>query len=249
MDCPTCGESFDSEQGMRIHHSHKHSERLPNRTCKGCEAEFYDPKSRLEFCDECDPNSGENNGNWKGAKEKSECKLCESEFSYYPSDKDGIYCPECVDSASGLLPENPAIRERIVTDCLHCGSEIEACPSRTKDRKRGVFCDLECYGAWLSENVVGETHHQWEGGTLDYGRKWWQVRREALERDNYACQNCGKTADEIGRNPDVHHLERVRDFDRPQEAHALKNVIALCRSCHRNAEAGNIEVAVPSAEK
>jgi len=249
MDCPTCGESFDSEQGMRIHHGRVHGEKLPNRTCKGCESDFYDPKSRLKYCDDCNPNAGENNGNWQGAKQTAECKLCESEFSYYPSDKDGVYCPDCVESADGLLPKNPATRKRISTECIHCDSEIEVYPFQVELRKRGFFCDLDCYGSWLSENVVGENHHQWEGGALNYGQKWWQIRRKALERDNYTCQNCGKTADDLERNPDVHHVERVRSFDRLQQAHTLENVITLCRSCHRNVEAGNIKVSALSSEK
>lgn len=234
---------------MRIHHGRAHDNPLPNRTCKGCGSQFYDPKSRLKFCDDCNPNGGANNGNWKDAKAASTCQICGSVFLYYPSDKDGVYCSECVESAEGLLPENPATRDRISTACLHCDSEIEACPSRVNSRKRGLFCDLDCYGSWLSENIVGEDHHQWEGGTLDYGRKWWRVRREALERDGYTCQNCGKSPTELERNPDVHHIKRVRDFDRPQNAHTLENVITLCRSCHRNVEAGNVEIASPSSER
>ncbi|WP_435179646.1 HNH endonuclease [Halorussus sp. AFM4] len=249
MECPTCGAPFDSEQGMRIHYGHTHEGNLPNRTCKGCGTEFYDPKSRLTFCDDCDPNGGENNGNWRDAKKDSECRNCGSLFEYYPSEKDGMNCPDCVSDANGLLPDNPATRDRVSTACTFCGVDIEARPSRVEKRERGVFCDLDCYGAWLSENVVGEQHHQWEGGELNYGESWWRIRRKALERDDYTCQNCGKTADEIGRNPDVHHVEPVRNFERTQRAHTLDNVIALCRSCHRNVEAGNASVSVPSAEK
>lgn len=249
MDCPTCGDSFDSEQGMRIHHGHAHDEKLPNRTCNGCGSEFYDPKSRLAYCDDCDPNAGANNGNWNGAKASEMCRTCGSNFSYYPSDKDGVYCSDCVESASGLLPENPATENRVSVPCEFCDTTVETHPSHAENRTRGVFCDLGCYGAWLSENVVGENHHQWEGGNLDYGRKWWRIRRKALERDEHTCQHCGKAKDEIGRNPDVHHVERVRSFDEPVEAHTLDNVVTLCRSCHRNAEAGNIATPTPSAEK
>lgn len=73
-------------------------------------------------------------------------------------------------------------------------------PSRANNRKRGVFCNSNCYGEWLSETVVGEDHRQWEGGTLDYGQKWWRIRREALERDGYTRQKCGKMRKESDEN-------------------------------------------------
>lgn len=117
MDCPTCGESFDSKQGMRIHHGHKHGETLPNRTCKDCGVDFYDAKSRRSYCEDCNPNAGTNNGNWSGAKKAGKCRNCESEFSYYPSDKRGIYCSKCVKRADGLLPDNPAEKVRIQRKC------------------------------------------------------------------------------------------------------------------------------------
>lgn len=119
---------------------------------------------------------------------------------------------------------------------------MQVVQSRLENRNRGVFCDVDCYGEWLSENVVGESHHQWESGTIDYGQQWWRVRREALERDEYTCQNCGASSSELGQNPDVHHVVRVRDFEEPQQAHVLENVVSLCRSCHRNVEEGNESV-------
>lgn len=57
MDCPACGGSFDSEQGMRINHGHAHDEKSSNWNCKGCGTEFYDPKSRLKYCEDCKPNA------------------------------------------------------------------------------------------------------------------------------------------------------------------------------------------------
>ncbi len=243
MECPTCGKSLRTEQGMRQHHTKVHGESLPNRTCKGCECEFYDPKARRSYCDDCNPNAGKHNGNWMDASETAACSTCGKSFSYYPSDKDGTYCSNCVDEANGLLPENPSQPgERVTATCHQCGTAFDVVPSRTKNRSRGVFCTRECYGDWLSDHVVGPDHHQWEGGPIEYGRSWWQVRRQALERDDYECQYCGDDHDEIGRNPDIHHRTPVREFDRPADAHTLANVIALCRRCHRLAEAGTIDV-------
>ncbi|WP_049925683.1 HNH endonuclease [Halopiger goleimassiliensis] len=245
MECPTCGKALTTERGMRQHHTKVHGDPLPNRTCKGCESEFYDPKARRDYCDDCNPNGGAHNGNWKGAKETTECKLCDSSFEYHPSDKPGVYCPDCVEAAPGLLPESyPERGERVRVPCLNCQSELEVRPKRLENRDRGCFCTLECYGEWLSENVVGPDHHQWEGGPIEYGRSWWRIRRRALERDGYECLHCGGEPDELGRNPDVHHVRPVRSFDRPEEAHTMDNVVTLCRSCHRLAEEGTIDVSI-----
>lgn len=249
MDCPTCGESLSGERGMRQHHTKVHGDPLPNRTCSGCGLEFYDPKARREYCDDCDPNAGEHNGNWRDAREQADCERCDSTFEYYPSDKRGVYCSDCVDAAEGLLPDNPSVKgERVTVSCQSCGDALEVRPARIDDQKRGFFCTLDCYGDWLSANVVGPAHHQWEGGPIEYGRSWWRVRRRALERDDYECQHCGIGAAELERNPDVHHLEPVRSFDDPEDARALENVVTLCRSCHRRAEEGQIAVS-PGGEK
>lgn len=242
--CPTCEEPFRTLQGMRQHHSKVHGTSLPNRECQDCGMEFYDPKSRLKFCQNCQPNSGRNNGNWKNARETTHCVICDSEFEYYPSDTKGMYCPDCVESADGLLPETyPKRIPRAIKNCRECGAEIRILPSRVAQQRRGFFCDMDCYGNWLSENVIGEAHHQWQGGTIAYGKRWWRTRRSALDRDNHRCQRCGVTASELGQEPDVHHIVPVREFDRPVHAHTIGNVISLCRSCHRIVEESSNEEA------
>jgi ribosomal protein S14 len=219
-----------------------HDEPLPNRTCNGCNTEFYDPKSRRGYCDSCNPNAGQHNGNWTDATETGVCQSCEDEFEYYPSDKDGTYCPECVRDADGLLPDNPSEPTRLTTECANCGTGMMVVPSRIQNRTHGVFCSRECHSNWLSQHIVGANHHQWEGGPLQYGGSWWRVRRDALERDDYRCQSCGKSRDDLDRNPDVHHRNRVRDFDDPDDAHRLDNVITLCRSCHQRVENGSLNL-------
>jgi 5-methylcytosine-specific restriction endonuclease McrA len=67
------------------------------------------------------------------------------------------------------------------------------------------------------------------------------VRHAALERDGHACVICSKSASELGRNPDVHHIVPVRAFaesDRHEveDAHFPENVVSLGPSCHRKAE-------------
>jgi len=48
----------------------------------------------------------------------------------------------------------------------------------------------------------------------------------ARQRDNYTCQRCGITEDELGRALDVHHI------DDDKENNEQSNLLSLCHSCH-----------------
>jgi hypothetical protein len=246
MNCPTCGKELSTQSGVRKHHTKVHGTPLPNRTCSDCGSEFYDPKARLEYCNDCNPNAGVNNGNWSDAQRTTSCLECGSEFEYYPSNKDGVYCSQCIEESDGLLPENPSEpMPRFKLECRFCGESKYVLPSYFKDNKRGVFCDLDCYGQWLSANIVGASHHRWKAGESLYAHGWSHIKRAALVRDEYECQNCGKDKSELGQNPDVHHIEPVRSFEDPRDAHQLDNVVCLCRTCHTTVEQGTIQCPTP----
>lgn len=245
VECPSCSRCFETKQGVRIHHTKSHGEPLPNRTCKGCETSFYDPKSRRSFCEDCDPNAGSNNGNWKDAKVETSCGRCGERFEYYPSEKPGKFCSDCVEEADEFLGDPFRVDgERVHKDCEQCGKSMKLLKSRL-ERGYGRFCSRDCLARWLSPNVVGESHHQYENETVAYRGEWWQIRRQARKRDNHECQVCGREKEEMGREPDVHHIKPIREFEDPQEAHVLSNVISLCRSCHRKVEADSIEIDDP----
>lgn len=243
-DCPICERIFSTEQGMRQHHTKVHGDPLPNRTCADCEEEFYDPKARRTYCEECYTGAGEQNGNWKDAKERADCRTCGETFEYYPSDKDGVFCPECVEQADEFLG-TPSYEladiTRVQCTCAQCNEPFMLLESTlNRDERSGRFCSHECKSAWMSENWNGENHHQWLPGETDYSGRWWEVRRLALERDNHCCQSCGTGVEDLNREPDVHHITPVRAFDDSQDAHTLDNVVCLCRECHAKVEAGSL---------
>lgn len=55
--CPTCfRDDFETERGVRYHHSEVHNKKLPNLICEVCGDKFY-YKSRRAKCDECIKNT------------------------------------------------------------------------------------------------------------------------------------------------------------------------------------------------
>lgn len=112
---------------------------------------------------------------------------------------------------------------------------------------------LETTGYWLVFSLE-LAEKLWQEGILarpnEYGPNWRQQRRKALERDGYRCCTCGANGssapgEEKGVTLHVHHIRPFRDYNYvPGEnknffqANQLDNLVALCPSCHRRAEAG-----------
>lgn len=63
-----------------------------------------------------------------------------------------------------------------------------------------------------------------------YDSALWKHRRlEALERDNYECQECKRNG-KYRRGKNVHHIKEVKDS--PDLALTLDNLETLCIQCH-----------------
>lgn len=253
--CPTCGREFETRRGLGVHHSSVHDQRLPNRTCSNCGEEFhceYEKKYCSDDChDEAVSYEGEAARNFQGKLERTECELCGEEFEYYPSEKEGLYCSTCVEEENWRHrpsiegDDNPRWNGgKVELDCEVCGETVERYPSNVTGEV--TVCGEECRTAWLSDAFTKSGHPNWKGGGNGaYGKGWSRVRRKALERDGYECVVCAKTSEEIGRNPDVHHITPVRLFAESEshsktDAHYLANVASLCVECHRKAEFGKL---------
>jgi len=67
-------------------------------------------------------------------------------------------------------------------------------------------------------------------------KSWRELRERVLEREGYECRFCGKTneehIEETDRGLDAHHIIPERDGGED----TMRNLVALCRSCHRTME-------------
>jgi 5-methylcytosine-specific restriction endonuclease McrA len=96
------------------------------------------------------------------ATEEATCNNCSSTFTYYPSEKDGKYCPKCVSDGVGWVSNKSF------------GKDNPNWNNKYETFKAG------------SENC------NWKGGVeTDYGSTWPKWRRTIRDRDSGECQSCG----------------------------------------------------------
>lgn len=222
-----------------------HDNPLPNYTCGDCGTDFFSENSGRVYCDECSSYDGEKNPMYSGGKETTTCDICSTDFDYYPSEKEGNYCSDCVKSEpwrnipEPLFGEEHPTYNSVVVDCSNCGQNIEVRQSELTDKN---YCDMNCFAEHRSEFQKGEENPNYKQGEYRtsefYQGKWGKVKKKCKERDDEKCQVCGKEQGII----DVHHIRPVRKFDDPNDAHTLDNVVCLCRSCHMGVDHGNKEL-------
>jgi hypothetical protein len=123
--------------------------------------------------------------------------------------------------------------------CEGCGEEFRV--SRYHIRHGRRFCTDQCRLKWFAmQTPTGKQNPFWKGGKSAeyYGPSWRAARRAAWARDKETCKRCGKTSEQLGYRPVVHHKLPFRQFgvERHLEANQLDNLECLCRSCHLRAE-------------
>ncbi|WP_123538875.1 HNH endonuclease [Halosimplex salinum] len=125
----------------------------------------------------------------------------------------------------------------VTLNCEQCGDEYKLIPAEAERGSR--FCSIACKATHMRESGQWrkENNPRWTGGERPkYNGNWVYARKQARERDSFECQLCGVHESEFERELDVHHIIRVADFDDPQQAHTLENLVTLCRSCHITVE-------------
>lgn len=106
--------------------------------------------------------------------------------------------------AKSKLPEPDGIH------CIICGADLP--------KRRRKYCSHECWLNWFRSLKI-----------ID----WNDVKKEALERDDYTCQKCGfkpkNKRHENGRRLEVHHIIPCKDGG---ESLDVNNCTVLCSACH-----------------
>lgn len=214
--CPTCGNDFSNEAGVKSHHKQVHGESLVSKSvsiCEVCGEEFEHYDSEVgKFCSIGCKNgsyseqmSGSNNPSWSDAKQLCICDNCGEQFERYQSKIDrseNNYCSYQCKSEDQLGEMT--------------GSDNPAWEGGEVTNRRG--------GNWsrIAELIANE-----DGECAICG-----VKNELYK-------------DKHGRRLDVHHIVPRRMFDDAREAHMSENLITLCRQCHMGVENDKVSCPEP----
>ena len=211
--CPTCGREFETERGLKIHHSKAHNESISGveLTCAHCGDTYRKPPSEAErsrFCSrDClaahrseelsEPFGGESN------RVELTCEWCGTSYSRAASNAEGSrFCSK------------------------ECQSAAQSVEFSSED--------------WHLQGVRGADHPSYEGSDEYRGTNWPEQREAALERDDRQCVNCGLSMEEHierhGCELHVHHIDPIGNYDVVEDANTLDNLLTVCRSCHSKVE-------------
>ena len=234
--CEICDCNFKVEpyeQDKRDYCSHEcRGESIRNRvvlTCEWCGDEYEKRLSNADRSRYCSTDCMYlGNSEERKKQTKLSCEQCGDVFSVALCRRnEASFCSRECHTLAQTNFENMGERK-----CYTCDERIIV--KRPRLNAERVFCSNKCVG--IANR--GEGNPSWNGGLPQpqYGDNWQIQRRKALKRDNYECQICGKGRDELGKNPDVHHVIPVRMFDNCEKANRLDNLICLCRKHHSSWE-------------
>lgn len=229
--CKFCSKSFqDSKHPNKIYCSRKcyNSGNQPTKCkCMSCGIYFNlrgGKKDKGMFC------SVKCKGNYFKKRVERKCENCGEKFTVIPSSEKRFCSIVC--RIKGII--NPQKKE--VKNCVVCGNQYTEWSYR-KSKCCSRTCAAKLGGA---TKKIGALYKK-----PNYGPKWEVVSREIRKRDNHTCQSCGSImVKEMSFA--VHHIKPLRSFNGDYTtANSFRNLILLCKSCHRKIESGSLPCPKP----
>lgn len=234
VECATCGKSkemtpyeFNKNTTGNFYCDDECLRKGFSKTNKGKGNPFYNKKHSKEALKKM---TGKNHWNYGNRKHKDkECPECLKTFN-----KRTKYC--CADCS------HKARRKRISKPCGWCGKDVTRVKCYAKMYKN-FFCNSSCNGKYNGAKQPTGVDAYWYGKRKEETPNWQnglsfepygtdfdnELKEEVRARDNYICQICGISQDELGRKLDVHHI----DYDKTNNK--KENLTSLCRKngCHQ----------------
>ena len=233
-ECPTCGEEYASELGVKIHHKKIHGESIRETVCCEWCGENIPVKpshrERTTYCSRECKDTALRDGDPPDAETLEQLHWDEELSVVAMSEQLGL-SRSCIQK----WMDKHGVERRSYTEAQRLN--FEQMDEETLARIVGP-----AHEAMREAVENGEWHLQtpWDGH-YEYGAGWTGEKRETVrERDGRKCQACGMSEDEHLKRYecrlDVHHIVPAARIDDAEKRNAKDNLVTMCRSCHREWE-------------
>ena len=201
------GKTLNNEQKQKIVDAHL------NKSMEKCERENLDyviTQDGIYIIKLC-PNCGEERYIkfcWRNCREGFCCVACKNEFYGLGH----LHTNEVRKRIKKSIKEKMDRGE--MPEPWNKGTHIQTNTGRTHFKKGQFALDK---------------HPQWNGGIsfepygVDFNE---ELKEQVRKRDNYTCQECGYTEEQLGYTLNIHHI----DYNKKNNSE--DNLISLCKSCH-----------------
>jgi len=229
--CPTCGNNFKSELGVKQHHAKVHGESLAGDLveCAGCGDEYRTPKWQNEkfernFC------STECKSNGYNKQVEVVCEQCAVEFKKKRSLAEGVENHYCSNECKGK-----AYRDRLEVVCDNCGDKFTRRRSNVKPYTNH-YCGDEC----RVKHMRGMADPKWNGGNTLHGillrqmagKRWRPAKRQYFEENKRECKLCGASESPNGSGLQLHHIIPIMAGG----VHEEELMMPVCQPCHHRVD-------------
>ncbi|WP_133412359.1 HNH endonuclease [Natrarchaeobaculum sulfurireducens] len=179
--CPTCGDEFGNERGVKVHHTKVHDESIAGVEveCAQCgEVKTVTP-SRVERYDDHYCNN-ECRAKHQRKRTSVECHFCGDEFEiaeWHLEQSERVFCPNknCrgkwqSERIQGSDHPNWRADSHTKVNCSFCDAELTRRTDRVEGRSEHFFCGRICETEWKLENwATGEDNPLYDRVTLECG--------------------------------------------------------------------------------
>lgn len=195
-------------------------------TCANCDSEFRRLESQLHHSENAYCTKQCRNEHYEKKRVSTSCDYCGEKYEIQPSkleNGEGKFCSyECYGQYR--------IDNRPTRPCSNCGVEVSR-QAADLERVEKAFCSTNCHTEYLIEQSQGK-----EPEAVHYGPDWKEIREEVRDRDEWTCQGCGKTEEDLGYTLHVHHIIPFEQHESPTRANRKNNLVSLCARCHADWE-------------
>lgn len=188
VECPTCGDEFASERGLKVHHSRAHDESIAGKTalCAVCGDEVTRTPAQIErvetvYCSQECLTEGQTD------QVQLTCQQCGDEYTRVPAvAEQSKFCSDACRGRAHTGENHPQWSHEI-RECSECGDKFNVAESAEQE-----YCSHDCYLQWRrrTDKFTGENNPNWNSKEYECHRCGASFVRAPSQAEEYERMFC-----------------------------------------------------------